>query len=127
MTRFTPENRAAIIARVEIGEPLTAAAAAAGIPLPTVKTWLARGRREQGTDYAEFAARVDAAKPKARQIGEGLLAEDELWAVASAYARRGSVPAMRVVWEILKSRGEATSATVPTQLDELAERRVRRR
>lgn len=127
MTRFTPENRAAIIARVEIGESLTTAAAGAGIPLPTVKTWLARGRREEDTAYAEFAARVDAAKPKARQLGDGLLDDDELWAVASAYARRGSVPAMRLVWEILRSRGMATPAAAPTQLDELAERRGRRR
>ena len=127
MTRFTPENRAAIIARVEIGESLTAAAAGAGLPLPTVKTWLARGRREQDTAYAEFAARVDAAKPLAAKVGDGPLDRDELLAVASAYARRGSVPAMRLVWEILIRRGMATPTAAPTQLDELAARRGRRR
>lgn len=123
MTRFTPANRAAILARLELGQSLTAAVAGAGLPLPTVKTWLARGRRESGTDYAAFAAQVDAAKPKVPKAGEGPIDDqDELLIVASTFARRGSVPAMRVVWEILGDRRKRGSER-STFIDELAQRR----
>ena len=61
-TRFGPETRAAIVARLEQGASFAGAATAAGVKVPTAKTWLARGRREASGPYRDFVDAVERAR-----------------------------------------------------------------
>ncbi len=69
-TKFTPENRGALLERTAAGVSLTDACCALDLRKATVKGWLTRGRREQSGEYADFARRMDAARESAKRRGE---------------------------------------------------------
>lgn len=124
-TRFTPENRGALLERFAAGLSLPDAAMAVGVNTTTLKNWLARGRKENGTPHAEFAAAVDAARQEARERPEPMDRE-ELIRVVSEAARRGNVQAMKLRNEMLRDDEVAEEPkSAVGSLDELAERRAR--
>ena len=127
-TKFTPDMRGALLERFAAGCSLPDAASACDLNPTTLKGWLARGRKEKATEYAEFAQAVDEAREgyKNRPVP---MDEDELVRVVSESARKGNTTAMKLRWEMLNSRKqeEAEKPSNPMEaLDELAERRAAR-
>jgi transposase len=124
---FTPEARARVLARVELGVSFEEAATAAGLKVDTVKGWLARGRREDAGAYADFAAAVAAARAVARARPEPM-GTDELERLVSEMARAGSVQAAKLRWEMLRAASAPAASREPaptarSKIDELAARR----
>jgi predicted transcriptional regulator len=124
---FRAEARAAIIARVELGQTFVEAAEAAGYKRATARGWLARGRRESDGDYAEFAAAVERARAA---VGVEAMTPEEHRQKVSEVARKGNVQALKLYWEmILADREPADETEKPKDeleaLDELAARRAR--
>jgi hypothetical protein len=123
VSKFTPENRGSLIERTAAGVSLPDAARATGIREATVKSWLTKGRRESSGEYAEFAAAIDRARESARSRPEPMDA-DELARVVSEMARKGSVTAAKLRWEMLRSTDEEDASEPVDEFDEL---RLRRR
>jgi hypothetical protein len=92
---------------------------------------LARGRSEPESRFAGFAAAVDAARRGTGAIDETDLSEAELEQIAWRAAQAGSVPAMRLCFEILERREVAATKLRADDedpfrwLDELAERNAK--
>ncbi len=129
-TKFTPERRAAILERVALGISQPDIAREVGLRLPTFRSWLVRGRREQAGDYHDFVLAYDAARLESKSRPEPM-DEAELLLVVSEAARRGSVQAMKLRWEMIcaeRDADETESIEEPplASLDELAERRAQR-
>ena len=127
-SRFTPEIRGALLERFAAGLTVEDTARAVGVNTTTLKRWLARGRKESGTDYAEFAAAVDDARKKAADRPEPMDRE-ELARVVSQAARRGNVQAMKLRDEMLLRDEQPVEDDEPKapelgSIDELAERRA---
>jgi hypothetical protein len=127
-TLFTPETKAAIVARLEVGFNFVEAAEGAGIKKGTARGWLARGRRESEGEYADFAEAVERAR--AGQKIEAMTTEEHRQKV-SEVARRGNVQALKLYWEMIladrKSPDETEETSDPlTEIDELAKRRAGR-
>lgn len=125
VSQFVPENRAAVVARLELGQALDDAAEAAGLKSATVRGWIARGRREEEGEYREFAEAVTTARSET-QI-EAMTPEEHRIKV-SEVARRGNVQALKLYWEmILADRNpdedEDKDASPLAEVDELAARR----
>lgn len=97
MTRstLTPEVRARIAARVELGASLRDAAQAVGVKYETARGWLRRGRREEEGRYREFATAIEEAREKAAARPEPM-DEAELREHVEQAVRAGSVQAMKV-------------------------------
>ena len=110
MTRclLTPETTARIAARVEVGVSFADAVQAAGLKLPTAKTWLARGRRESEGKYHEFAVAIEQARERAAERPDPMTEEEFCTHVESAI-RGGSVQAMKL-WSAIYARGGAEEA-----------------
>ena len=102
VSKFTPENRETFAALTEDGLTIADAARATGIGEKTAKRWLARGRRETSGAYADFADAVDRAR-EARDQAEPPLDPAELKAVVSRAAKKGSVQAMKLYWEMIRA------------------------
>lgn len=100
-TKFTPENRGALIERTAAGVSLPDACRAADLRLTTVKGWITRGRRETDGPYAEFVAAIEQARQEAHDR-PGPMTRDELRLEVSRAARNGSVQAMKLMDEILR-------------------------
>jgi transposase len=118
-SKFTPEVRGALIERTGLGLSLADACRSVGVREATVKGWLTRGRREGSGDYAEFVAAIERAREAARERPDPMDA-DELARVVSEMARKGSVQAAKLRWDMLTAaegpdKEPATSAT-PTAL-----------
>ncbi len=98
-SRFGPETRAAIVARLELGATFAGAAEASGVKVPTAKTWLARGRREESGPYREFADAVELARSSMDSTEPGDIEELRLrvWRMVEA----GSVEAAKLYHRIL--------------------------
>jgi transposase-like protein len=97
-----PLVREALVAGLSIAD----GARAHGVSAGTVKGWLRRGREDPGSRYGPFAEAVDQAQA-ARRLpppGERPLDEAELRIVVSRAAREGNVQAMRLAWEMLRTR-----------------------
>lgn len=129
-TRFTPEVRGALLERFAAGLSLPDAARAVGVNTTTLKNWLTRGRKENGTPHAQFVADVEDARKKAAARPEPMDRE-ELARVVSKAARAGSVPAMKLRDEMLLRDEQPDDEDEPEKpelgsLDELAERREQR-
>jgi hypothetical protein len=128
---YTPEVRgkvmASITTRVELGVSLADAAVAESARPETVRGWLRRGRRENAGPYADFAAGIDQARSEAESRPEPMDA-DELAHVVSEQARKGSVQAMKLRWEMLRApdpEREGVKDDDPlAEVDELARRRA---
>ena len=125
-SKFTPQNRAALLERTTAGVSLTDAARTIGIREATVKGWVTRGRREGSGDYAEFVAALDTARQEAKDR-PGPLTREEFDLRLSYAVRGGSVAAMKLWAELHVSPPEAEPEGNPlAEIDELAERRQAR-
>lgn len=127
-TKFTPENRAEILERTALGLTQADIARELDIRLPTLKKWIARGRREDTGAYADFSRAYEAAREEAKARPEPM-DEAELLIVVSEAARRGSVQAMKLRWEMICADREDEADAEPLEdsfapIDELAERRA---
>jgi hypothetical protein len=112
-SKFTPENRTALVDHTAAGLSLADASRAALIRPKTVKSWLTRGRREASGPYAQFVADVERARAEAERARQVPLSEPELRLAVSEMAKRGSVRAARVYWEMLHSPRLAGVRTKP--------------
>ena len=90
--------RGELVGALRVGVSLADACRHASVSDRTVRHWIARGRREPGTAYATLAREVDAARETAGDVGP--MDEAELLRVVSRAVRGGSVPAMKLMWEI---------------------------
>lgn len=131
-SKFTPETRGALLERFAAGVSLADAARTLDLREPTVKGWLTRGRRESTGLYAEFVQAVEIAREEARNRPEPM-DEDELRRVVSETARKGSVQAMKLMWEMILADRQSSENEKPQPeqgsveaLDELAELRATR-
>lgn len=128
-SKFTPDIRGGLIERVAAGASQADAARAVGITLPTFKKWLQRGRKEGEGEYADFAKAIAAAREQARNRPEPMTAE-ELRLEVSKAARRGSVQAMKLYWEMIRGEDEDEGgdeeADPLDELDEVAAKRAAR-
>lgn len=131
-TRFTPETRAALLQSFAAGCTIGDAAKAVKPPLATktLRSWLARGRRESDTDYARFVLDVEKARQSYRERPDPMDAE-ELKLRVSESARAGNTQAMRLMHDILETeRKRAAEKDEPADplasFDELAAKRAAR-
>jgi hypothetical protein len=122
-SKFTPEHRQGLLERTAQGVALADACRAEDLRLNTVKSWLHRGRQEDEGPYADFAAGIEQARAAASAAAP--MDADELAQVVSQMARKGSVQAAKLRWEMLRaSEGDVKPAG--DILDELeAKRRSR--
>jgi hypothetical protein len=122
-SKFTPEHRQGLVECTAQGVSLADACRAEGLRLNTVKGWLHRGRQEREGPYADFAAGIEQARGAASAAAP--MDADELAQVVSQMARKGSVQAAKLRWEMLRaSEGDVKPAG--DILDELeAKRRSR--
>ena len=100
-SKFTPEIRETFTCLTEDGLTIADAARVTGIGEKTAKRWLARGRRETDGAYRDFADAVDRAR-EARDQAEPPLDPAELKAVVSRAAKKGSVQAMKLYWQMIR-------------------------
>jgi hypothetical protein len=124
-TKFTSEVRGALIERTAAGVSLADACRAVGVREATVKGWLTRGRRESQGEYVDFARAIERAREAAEERPEPMDAE-ELDRVVSEMARKGSVQAAKLRWEMLQSSSaepEESADDPLAEVDELARRR----
>lgn len=101
-TKFTAETRAALLDLFADGLSLKDVCREVGLREKTVKHWLTRGRKEDEGDYAEFAAAVDASRQDAADF-EAPMDEAELKLAVSRAAKKGSVAAQKLLWEMLRA------------------------
>ena len=122
-SKFTPESRAIVVHELTTGLNLVEAARAAGLNEHTLKNWLTRGRKDESGDYADFNDAVEEARKTA--LPEPLT-EEEHRRIVSAVARKGSVQALKLYWEMIRAdQDQAESQTEPLDaVDELASRRA---
>ncbi len=120
-SRFT-ELSDLLIELVSEGLSLTDACREAEVPVDTVRGWLKRGRREESGPYARFAREIDEAR--AFEPPPGSLSEDELLEFVVRATKKGSVPAARLWWEILRAKERPPRADSLSAVDELAARRA---
>ena len=98
-----------IVACVQGGATIAEAACASGVAAATVRRWLSAGRagRER---YVAFAKAVDGArgdrKAAESALKAGPLSAEEAELLLARAARKGSVPALRL-WFELRSRDDA--------------------
>ena len=111
-SKFTPETRERILARLELGVSYRDAAAAAGIRPETARSWLTRGRRQGSGDYADFAQAVE--KARASRDSQPPMSADEFREHLEAAVRGGSVQAMKL-WADLHADAD-TPADARTML-----------
>lgn len=114
-SKFTPENRASILARLELGVSYRDAAAAAGIRPETARSWLTRGRKQGSGDYAEFAQAVEQAR-QSRDTAPAMSSE-EFREHLEAAVRGGSVQAMKLWSDLHADDGKPADARALLGLD----------
>lgn len=116
-----------VLGAVGAGLSIVDAATQVGVSERTVKNWLTRGRREPESKYGPFAVAVDGARdgPGA----DAAMSRDELFVVVSRAARKGSVQAQKLYWEMLNGPGASEEVEVESDplagVDEVARRRER--
>lgn len=98
-----PSVSEGVVQAISGGASIADAAVQAGVSERTVKNWLTKGRREPGTEYAAFAERVDALRAERELPDTSRMDEDELFEVVSGACRKGSVAAMKLLWEMLRA------------------------
>jgi hypothetical protein len=105
-SKFTPENRALIIANSRAGVPLTETSRHVGVGIKTIEGWLRRGRQPQEGDelYVEFVSDVEQAREEFERAG---LTRDEFDKHLATAVRSGSVQAMKLWADLhIKSKPE---------------------
>lgn len=121
MTR-SPEK---VLASIRAGASISDASRHVGYSPRTIEKWLAAGRRDPDSKHGPFARQVEQIRA-ARQVSDREpLDEAELLTIASEAARKGSIPAMRLVYEILSAaEAEPVQADPLAAVDEIARRRA---
>jgi|SRR5438876_10319679 len=100
---------ASIIEAVRAGATIDEAARQAGKPVGTVRYWLTQGRKRPDGPYGGFAKAVDEARGErktAERALDGPLSAEEAELLLAKAARKGSVPALRL-WFEMRSRDDA--------------------
>lgn len=100
-SKFTPEARAKALECFRAGLSIPEIAKSIDVSEQTIKGWLTRGRKEPNGPYREFVAQVDEARESAKAAEEPLTPDEHLLIVSRA-ARRGSVTAMKLYWDMLR-------------------------
>lgn len=114
-----------VLEAIEAGVSIADAGRASDVAPRTIYRWLARGRKEREGPFASFAQAVDRSREDRTLTSDKPLDERELRVRVSEAARAGSVTAMRLYWEILRSdRDPASADNTLAVVDELARRRV---
>ncbi len=116
-SQFTPENRGALVERTAAGVSLPDACRDVGLRLSTVKTWLTRGRKEDGP-YSDFVLAIENARQAAADRPRPMTGI-ELRRRVSESARGGSVAAMKLMWEMLRADSAPGDDEKPTPFDAL--------
>ena len=124
-SKFGPEVRAKILARIEIGVSYTDAATAAGVKPATAKSWLGKGRREKKGAYAEFAKAVESARKTAEDRPAAMSTQEFRGEVEQAI-RGGSVQAMKLWGDLFLEPDPEPEEAAPSKIAELAEHRRRK-
>ncbi len=127
-SKFNPQTRGAVIERFAAGMTVNDTCAAVGIKDKTLRHWLVRGRAEETGLYADFVRAVDEAKADAAARPEPLTEDEHRRLVAEA-ARKGSVAALKLAWEMIladrtSEKTEDKSEDPFDTVDELARRRA---
>lgn len=104
-SKFTAKNKESVIALVGEGLSLADAARETGLSPETVDGWLKKSRRDDPGDYAGFAAEVDAARLECQQREEPGT-EEELKRITWIAAKKGSVQAMKLYWEMVRKSSD---------------------
>lgn len=105
--KFSPDTCQTIAELLFDGLSLRDAAREAQVSEKTVKNWLARGRREGDGPYADFAAAVELARAEAGDREQPMTVEELELAVSKA-AKKGSVQAQKLLWEMLRAKKNNT-------------------
>ena len=103
-SRFN-EVRGLLVASVAAGLSLPEACVQAGMSEATVRTWLRKGRGGEER-YTAFAREIAEARNVATSQPEPMT-EGELLEAVSAAAKKGSVQAMKLYWEMLRADEDA--------------------
>lgn len=103
------EAQEGLVAAVSAGASVDDAARSHGVPVGTVRSWLARGRKAPDGPYGGFASRVDAARrlqrlPAPQEVAG--LTPGEFEELLAEKVRSGSVPAMRLWLDLHRSEFE---------------------
>ena len=119
---FDAERRARLVGLIEAGASLEEAAARVGVTRQTVFRWQARGKTEDGTPAAAFAAQLAAARG---EDGADVASEEEALRLLTRAARKGSVTAAKalIAHHRAQRAPDAPAANPFEQLDDLAKRR----
>ena len=100
-----------VLEAIEAGASVADAACRAGCAERTVERWIKRGRDHKAGPYGSFATAVEQPRDSRRLDVAAAEPLDRagLEAEVARAARAGSVPAMKLMWEIIQSR-KATPA-----------------
>jgi hypothetical protein len=97
-----------ILAAVQAGASIEESARMRDVPAATVRRWLREGRKGK-RPYVSWSAAVDEARGERKQAEralEGPLSPEEAELLLAKAARKGSVPALRL-WFEMRSRDDA--------------------
>ena len=119
---FDEPRRARLVGLIEAGASLEEAAGRVGITRQTVFRLQAKGRTEEGTPAAMFAAQLAAARG---EDGADVASEEEALRLLTRAARKGSVTAAKALISHHRAARapEAPAGNPFEQLDDLAKRR----
>ena len=123
----THEQAAAVLAAMRAGRTQTEAAHIAGVPAPTVRSWVSQGRKNPEGKWREWAEAAARSVPVHTGTTPG---RDELLTLLGQRAREGN---MRAIELLLRETGSPlpsaqTDASDPfAEVDELASRRSNRK
>ena len=119
---FDAARRARLVGLIEAGASLEEAANRVGVTRQTVFRWQAKGRTEDGTPAAVFAAQLASARG---DDSADVASEEEALRILTRAARKGSVQAARALISHHRAQQQPESpAKNPfEQLDDLAKRR----
>lgn len=115
-SKFTPETRQKLVAFASEGLSIRDAARSADVRDKTVRGWLSKGRAEASGPYADFAGAFDDARMSFAEQ-ELPMTRDELVLQISRAAKRGSVQAQKLYWEVLQTEKQSNAPDPFAELD----------
>lgn len=111
-TSFHPDTCRAVTARIAAGATIAEAAATVDLKPRTVQNWISRGRKEESGPYSDFADDVARARHEAKTRPDPMT-YDELKAIVSETAAKGSVAAQKLYWEMILDERNGNEAEEP--------------
>lgn len=88
-----------LLTAIASGASVADASRHVGVAERTVKGWLTRGRREPDSKYGPFAQEADEVRENRPALDTG--SEEDLRAACWQAVVNGSIPAMRLYWEMI--------------------------